>query len=265
VLGSTGEAASLSIDVRCAVIDAVRQAVKGRVPILVNVSDTALAHSTRLAEEAAGNGASALVLSPPCYFPLDQEQLFRYARSFCENAPLPVFLYNVPQYAHNSFAPDTVRKLSYLPNVTGLKNSDGSLEYLKAVRAAVSHRSEFTLFVGNEESLLPALEAGADGGVCGGANLFPEVFVRLYQAAINGRQGEAQALQNLVIRISEAVYAVGPPETSYLRGLKHALSILGVIEDVLAEPLQKFNTAERAELEKRFRRLLDAPEMKTDQ
>lgn len=257
VLGSTGEAPSLSIDLRCSVISAVRQAAGSRVPLVVNISDTAFAHCLRLTEQAAVAGAAAVALSPPCYFPLDQEQLFRYAKKFCENSPLPVFLYNVPQYAHNAFAPETVRELSYLPEVIGLKNSDGTLEYLKAVRAAVAHRNDFSLLVGNEENLLPALSAGADGGVCGGANMFPKLFVQLYEAATNGRAAEAEPLQKLVVRMAKTVYGVGPLETSYLRGLKHALFMLGVIDDVLAEPLQNFQPAERTEFEKRFDCLLE--------
>ncbi|HZS53794.1 MAG TPA: dihydrodipicolinate synthase family protein [Bryobacteraceae bacterium] len=257
VLGSTGESPSLSIGLRCAVITTVRQLVEDRVPILVNVSDTAFAHCLRLAEEAALAGASAVALSPPCYFPLDQEQLFRYTKRFCENSPLPVFIYNVPQYAHNAFTPETVGELSYLPNVIGLKNSNGSLEYLEAVRDRVAHRDDFSLFVGNEEILLSALAAGADGGVCGGANMFPKLFVQLYEAATNGCHEEAEPMQELVARIAKAVYTVGPPEGSYLRGLKHALSMLGVIENVLAEPLQNFNPEERAELENRFGHLME--------
>jgi 4-hydroxy-tetrahydrodipicolinate synthase len=257
VLGSTGEAPSLSIDLRYSVINLVQQVAANRVPVLVNISDTAFAHSLRLAEKAASAGASAVVLSPPCYFPIDQEQLFRYATKFCEHSPVPVFLYNVPQYAHNAFAPETVRELSYLEIVVGLKNSDGSLEYLKAVRAGVAHRSNFSLLVGNEETLLPALSAGADGGVCGGANLFPKLFVQLYEAATNGSDGEARPIQELVIRVAETVYGVGPSETSYLRGLKHALSMLGLIENVLAEPLQNFRPHERAEFEERFEHLLE--------
>lgn len=257
VLGSTGEAPSLSIALRCAVISTVRDLVEGRVPVLVNVSDTAFAHCLRLADEAALAGASAVALSPPCYFPLDQDQLFRHTKKFCENSPLPVFIYNVPQYAHNAFAPDTVRELSYLPNVIGLKNSNGSLEYLEAVRTRVAHRNDFSLFVGNEETLLAALLAGADGGVCGGANMFPKLFVQLYEAATNGRHAEARPMQELVVRIAKAVYTVGPSESSYLRGLKHALSMLGVIENVLAEPLQNFNAAERVQFEKDFGDLIE--------
>ncbi|HEX4748604.1 MAG TPA: dihydrodipicolinate synthase family protein [Bryobacteraceae bacterium] len=256
MLGSTGEASSLSVEVRCSLLREVAQSARERVPLIVNVSDTAFDHTLRVADEAAQSGAFAVALSPPSYFVLDQHQLSAYSRHFCERSPLPVFLYNVPQFAHTAFEPETVCELAELPNVIGLKNSDGSLEYLQRVQSLLGSREGFSVLVGNEETLLPALELGADGGVCGGANMFPELFVELFQAATEGRGNDAERLQQIVGEVSEAVYGVGAPETSYLRGLKRALSALGLIEDALAEPLQNFEPAEKAELDGRFARVL---------
>ena len=252
VLGSTGESSSLSVETRCSLLRTVAQSARERVPLIANVSDTAFEHTLRIAAEAAQSGAFAVALSPPSYFVLDQQQLSAYTRHFCERSPLPVFLYNVPQFAHTAFEPETVCGLAVLPNIIGLKNSDGSLEYLRQVQAGLVHGQEFSLLVGNEESLLEALQLGADGGVCGGANMFPRVFVELFQAVAEGRATDAERLQRIVVEVSDAVYRVGAPETSYLRGLKRALSALGLIEDALAEPLQNFEPAERAELDARF-------------
>ena len=173
-------------------------------------------------------------------------------------SPLPVFLYNIPQFAHTEFAEETVCELAELPKVVGLKNSNGNLDYLRTVLKGLRQRADFTVLVGNEEKLLPALTIGADGGVCGGANMFPEVFVQLYDAATDGRGGEAEQLQQTVIQIADALYSVGASETSYLRGLKRALTLLGVIQDVLAEPLQNFDRGEQAELDSRFARVREA-------
>lgn len=257
VLGSTGESPSLSMDLRRILIEETCSMVRGRAPVLVNVSETALTHSFQLAEYAAKAGAAALVLSPPCYFPLHQQHLASYVRKFAASSPLPIFLYNVPQYAHNEFAPATVGELSHIPNIIGLKNSNGSLDYLGAVRAATAHRAGFNVLVGNEETLFHALLKGAHGGVCGGANMFPELFVELYEAVAGKRQSEAESLHQLVARLAEAVYTTGPSESSYLRGLKRALSLLYICDDVLAEPLQPFNEMERAQFQASFRPILE--------
>ncbi len=251
-LGSTGESPSLSLNVRREVIHETCAAVSGRVPVLINVSENSLVHALLLAECAAKAGASAVVWSPPCYFPIPQEDVERNAAAFAERSPLPLFLYNVPQYAHNEIAPATVGRLSHIPNIIGLKNSNGSLPYLAEVRKVVAHRPEFSLLVGNEETLYPALCAGAGGGVCGGANMFPQLYVRLFEDWSNGLHVEAESLHNIVVDLAAAVYGIGAPQTSYLRGLKCALSLLHGMHDVLAEPLTCFNAAERAELTARL-------------
>ncbi len=263
VLGSTGESPSLSMALRRSVIEETCAAVSGRVPVLVNASETAFAHSLELAKFAADAGASAVTLSPPCYYPVDQKQVLSYARRFAQDSPLPVLLYNVPQFAHNEYSAETVAELSLSPDIVGLKNSSGSLDYLAAVLDAVAHRPEFTVLVGNEESLFPALLAGAHGGVCGGANMFPELYVQLYEAVSDGRHAQAESLHERVGRVAKAVYTVGSPESAYLRGLKCALSLLEVIENVLAEPLQSLNKAETAELRTRLHRVLDTVEARS--
>lgn len=256
LLGSTGEFTGLTGEIRRAVTDEACSCIAGRVPVIVNVSDTCLAESLQLARHAAAAGAWALAICPPYYFPLDQSELTGYIRRFCEAVSLPVLLYNIPQFAHTPFEAETVAALSEVPNVAGLKNSNGSIEYLRSVRRRTAHRPEFPLLVGNEESLLSAMEAGADGGVCGGANVFPDLFVLLYEAAAEGRRAEAEALQTLVLRVSNDLYTIGPDTSSYLRGLKSALSVLGVCSDVMADPLEPFTEGEKRQLAERLERLL---------
>jgi 4-hydroxy-tetrahydrodipicolinate synthase len=251
-LGSTGEAPSLSLDVRREIIKQSCSAVAGRVPVLINVSENSFVHCLLLTEYSAKAGASAVVWSPPCYFPVPQEDVERNAAALSERAPLPVFLYNVPQYAHNEISPATAGRLSHLANIIGLKNSNGSLDYLAEVKKAVAHRPEFSILVGNEETLYPALCAGADGGVCGGANMFPDLYVRLFEAWSQGLRAEAEALHKLVVHLASAVYSIGAAQTSYLRGLKCALSLLHGMHDVLAEPLKCFSAEERDELKARL-------------
>ena len=254
ILGSTGEAPSLDAGLRRTVIDQGCAIAAGRVPVLVGVSDTSLRESIALAEHAAEAGASAVVLCPPYYFPLDQQDLLRYFQRFAEAVSLPVFIYNIPKFARTTISIEVVDGLVDIPNVAGLKDSSGDLDYLRRVRHATAHRPDFSLFVGIEEIMVDALQAGANGAVCGGANLFPELHVRLFEAARDHRAAEAQALQELVLRIGNAVYGVGSETSSYLRGLKTALATLNLCNDALAEPLQPFSSAEKAQ----FRSRLDA-------
>jgi 2-dehydro-3-deoxy-D-pentonate aldolase len=256
LLGTTGEFCSLSGETRKQVVLEGCRAAAKRVPVVVNVSDTSLEESLRLARYAASAGAAAVAFCPPYYFSVTQEDLLRYAQKFAEAADLPVFLYNIPQNAHLEFEADTVRRLAELPNIAGLKNSNGSLEYTAKVSQIKGRRPEFSLLVGTEEIMMAAIEAGADGSVCGGANMFPALYVKLFEALQNNRRSQASEMQELIARIAKEIYSVGPPSTSYLRGLKGALTQLGVCGESLAEPLTVFNQEEKQELRSRLNRLL---------
>jgi 4-hydroxy-tetrahydrodipicolinate synthase len=87
---------------------------------------------------------------------------------------------------------------------------------------------DFQLFVGPEEMMADAVVLGADGGVNGGANMFPRLYVDLYQAAVARDFDKIHALQEKVLAVSSAIYTVGKYGSSYLKGLKCALSVMGV-------------------------------------
>lgn len=251
ILGTTGEGPSLSYRTRRELIERVCRQAATKVPVLVAITDTARVESIELANFAAAQGASGLVLAAPYYYPLTQADLAGYVERLAGDLPLPFYLYNMPSHTKISFAPETVRRLADLPALRGLKDSSGDLDYFRQVHAAVTGRPNFALLMGPEELLVEAMGIGAHGGVCGGANLFPELYVKLYEAARDGRETEIDRLQSLVVRIGSGVYTAGG---NYLRGLKCALSLLGICPDTMAEP---FHPLENADREQVRRTLLD--------
>jgi 4-hydroxy-tetrahydrodipicolinate synthase len=104
------------------------------------------------------------------------------------------------------------------------------------VQSLLSDRPGFALLVGVEEILAEMVARGAQGGVCGGANLYPRLYVDLYNAAARGDAEQVRTLQGVVMTISNGVYHTGDPESAYLRGLKRAASILGFGNGLMAEP-----------------------------
>lgn len=242
ILGTTGEGPSLSHRTRRELIERVTRLAGTKVPVLVAITDTSRQESVELANFAAEQGASGLVLAAPYYYPMTQADLAGYVERLAPELPLPFFLYNMPSHTKVDFEPDTVRRLADLPNVHGLKDSSGDLDYFRSVHDAVGDRSDFALLMGPEELLVEAMRIGAHGGVCGGSNVFPELFVKLYQAARDGRRAEIVQLQDLVVRFGRGVYTAGD---NYLRGLKCALSLAGLCSDVMAEPFQPVEPGDR--------------------
>ena len=245
ILGTTGEGPSLGYRLRCELIDRTCEQVAGRVPVLVGISDTSLVESVNLADYAADAGARAVVLAAPYYFPAGQAELLQYVEHIAAELPLPVFLYNMPSHTKLSFEPETVRRLIGIPNVVGLKDSSGDMAYFGQLRQVCRQRPDWTLLIGPEELLAEAILLGGHGGVSGGANLCPRLYVDLFQAASRGDTGRVAELQAKVVQIRRAIYSVARHGAAVIAGLKCALSCLGVCDDFMAEPFHRMRGAQR--------------------
>ncbi|HJL17959.1 MAG TPA: dihydrodipicolinate synthase family protein [Sandaracinaceae bacterium LLY-WYZ-13_1] len=245
VLGTTGEAAGLSYALRRRMIDETARCVAGRVPVLVGVSDTAVAESVELARHAAAAGASGVVVAPPYYLPPGQPELLDYFRLIVPRLPLPCVLYNMPPLTKVTIGDEVLEALAGEPGIVGIKDSSGDLSYFHAVER-LAHRPDvgWSVFMGPELLLMDAVLAGGDGGVAGGANLFPRFFVRAFEAAEAGDVARCRALEAHVLEIRE-LYAVGQHASAVIKGLKSGLEALGICGPDLAEPFRRFDEAER--------------------
>ena len=255
ILGTTGEGPSLSYHLRQELIERVCRQVNGRVPVLVGITDTAFVESIQLAGQAAASGASALVLAPPYYLPEAQPELQEYLDHLVPELPLPLFLYNMPALTKVSFELDTIRRALQEPRIIGFKDSSGDLTYFKAVAELIQERPDWSLLMGPEEKLLASLQLGGHGGVSGGANLFPKLYVRVVAAHQAGDLAAAAAWQQVIQRVSDSFYRIGKYSSSIIKGIKCALACQGICDDFMAEPFHRFRAAERELVQARLREL----------
>ena len=255
VLGTTGEGPSLGYRLRRELVERVCRQVHQRVPVLVGITDTAFVEALNLARFAADAGANALVAAPPYYLPGGQPELREYLAHLVPELPLPLLLYNMPALTKVPFELETVRSAMDEPRIIGLKDSSGDMSYFRGAVELLTHRPDWSLLIGPEERLMEALLAGGHGGVCGGANLFPALYVGVFQAFRAGDLARARELHARVIRVSDALYHIGRHPSAFIKGIKCALSCLGVCDDFMAEPFRRFRTGERAVVEQRLEEL----------
>ena len=245
ILGTTGEAPSLSYRLRYELIERVCGQVKGRVPVLAGITDTSFTESVNITGRAKDAGAQAVVLAPPYYFPAGQPELLEYLEHLTPELPLPLFLYNMPSYIKSVFEPQTVRAAAEISGIVGLKDSSGDMAYFHQIQSLLRDHPDFSLLMGHEELLAEAILLGGHGGVCGGANIIPKLYVDLYNAACSRDLQTVENLHKKVIQISTTIYSVGRYQSSYLKGLKCTLSCMGICSDFMAEPFHRFRRAER--------------------
>ena len=247
ILGTSGEGPGLSYRLRREVIQHVCKQVRGRVPVLVGITDTAFTESIAIARFAADAGAQAVVSAGPYYLPVAQPELLDYVNRLTQEQPLPLFIYNMPQLTKVHFEPETLRQVSHLEKIVGLKDSSADLAYFDKLVALKKVRPDWSVLVGPEHLLTETMRRGGDGGVNGGANFYPGLFVELYNAMKSGNSNRAAELQAKLLKLG-AIYSVGQHASAVIKGMKCACSLLGICDDLMAEPFERFREPERAKI-----------------
>ena len=259
ILGTTGEAPSLSYRLRRELIGRVCQQVEARVPVLVGITDTSFVESVHLAQHAADSGAAAVVLSTPYYFPAGQTELARYVCNLTPQLPLPLMLYNMPSLTKVWFEMETLERLTEIERIVGLKDSSGDLAYLEQAVGLKRLRPDWSIMLGPEALLVEAMRLGADGGVSGGANILPRLFVDCYNACLGDNPAQIEYTLRQILELQQ-IYDIGKYASRYIKATKSALSILGICNDFLAEPFHHFKEPERLKVAAILRELLPTGE-----
>jgi len=243
LLGTTGESQSIAMHLRFEFVEAMCKHINGRVPVLVAITETSMEDSLSLAAFAKKCGASAVVSAPPYYFPGNQEELICWYTTLADACPLPIFLYNMPSKVKVFLEIPTVVTLSKHPNIIGIKDSSAKLDYFKEI-VKIFKDSDFATYMGPEELTSEMVLLGCDGGVNGGANLYPELFVNSYKAAASGDLEQASYWQDRIMYLSRNLYGLDPSsDASFLRGVKCALGIKGICNPYVAYPYRQYEGA----------------------
>jgi 4-hydroxy-tetrahydrodipicolinate synthase len=249
ILGTNGEAPSLSYRLRKEFIKRTCELVNHRVPVLVGISDTSFAGSLDISDYSKQQGADAVVVAPPYYYPLVQEELVDYFEDLSAKLPLPFILYNMPSHTKIHLTVETVKRAKEL-GAQGIKDSSGDMFYMYSLIEEFKDSPDFSIFTGTELFLPETIKYGGHGAVAGGANMFPELFVSLYEASLRNDLEMIARLRKKVIMLYNTVYNVGKYPSRITKGTKCGLSVMGICNDYMAPPFRKFNPAERKQIEK---------------
>ncbi len=248
ILGTTGEAPSLSYRLRRELITRVCQLVRERIPVLVGITDTSFIESIAMAKHSAEAGATAVVLSTPYYFPAGQTELCGYVKNLVELMPLPLVLYNMPSLTKVWFELDTLKELASIDGIVGIKDSSGDMDYFEKLIDLRELRPDWSIMIGPEAKLPEAMILGGDGGVAGGANIYPSLFVGCYQAIVDGNSEKAKSLSDTINELQK-IYDVGKYASRFIKATKCSLSLNDICDDFMAEPFHRFLPPERARVE----------------
>jgi 4-hydroxy-tetrahydrodipicolinate synthase len=142
------------------------------------------------------------------------------------------------------FELETLRQVLHLENIAGIKDSSGDLDYFGRLLELKRDRPDWSVLVGPENLLAETVRRGGDGGVNGGANFHPRLFVELFDAVERQDTARAEGVQRQLLQLG-GVYSVGHHASTVVKGMKCACSLLGLCDDFMAEPFHRFRAPER--------------------
>ena len=218
--------------------------------MICGVAQASVASVRTEIESAARLGADAVLVAPPFYYPMDQASVLAFYRRIAEDAPVPILVYNIPQFTKVVVEPATIATLAAQGAVKGVKDSSRDFEYFEGVCIATREVDGFRVFTGSDSMLVASLAAGASGTICGAANIAPDWVVRVYDDYARGDLAAARAGQDKVYQLVMALRGDVFPSA-----IKAALHMLGICEPWPAPPATRLDERLESRLRDRLAEL----------
>lgn len=220
-VGTNGEGYALSESEKVSVIKTVVKETNKRVPVYAGVGCVTTKETIRLARIAEEAGSDILSIITPYFAKASQEELYEHYESIAKEVQLPIVLYNIPARTGNGLAPSTVKRLSEISNIVGIKDSSGNFDMMLQYIEAVIEK-DFAVLSGNDSLILWNLLAGGNGAIAGCANVYPQNMTAIYEHFIRGDIEAAKKAQDN-IRSFRNCFQYGNPNTI----VKKAAAMLG--------------------------------------
>lgn len=229
-VGTTGESATLDEEEHCHVIEVIVQCVAGRIPVIAGTGANCTREAIDLTWRAKQAGADACLLVTPYYNKPTQEGLFLHHKAVAEAVDIPQILYNVPGRTACDMLPETIGRLSKIPNIVGVKEATGQLERLSQIRDLTS--DDFAIYTGDDATSREFCLLGGNGSITVTGNVAPRLLHDMLWAAMKGDRMTAEALDAKLAALHEMLFIQSNPIP-----VKWAVAEMGLIGKGIRLPL----------------------------
>ncbi|MFC3608971.1 4-hydroxy-tetrahydrodipicolinate synthase [Stutzerimonas tarimensis] len=229
-VGTTGESATLDVAEHVEAIRRVVDQVAGRIPVIAGTGGNSTRESVELTRAAKAVGADACLLVTPYYNKPTQEGLYQHFRHIAEAVAIPQILYNVPGRTVCDMLPDTVVRLSEVPNIIGIKEATGDLDRAREILDRVA--PEFLVYSGDDPTAVELMLMGGKGNISVTANIAPRAMSDLCVAAMAGEAEKARAINERLMPLHKTLFLESNPIP-----VKWALHQMGLIPEGIRLPL----------------------------
>jgi len=227
--GTTGEFVNLTTEEKKQVIDIVINEVNGKVSVIVGTGATGTDQALEMTKYAKDVGADAALIVTPFYLKPKDRGIYQHYYTIATEVDLPIIPYNIPQCTGIQLSWQMVEDLAQIPNIVGLKDSSGQLNYILAVLEKV--RDKINVVCGHDEVVVAALAAGCSGAILASANVIPDTWVKIYNHMKKGELREARELQYRIQKMARIITGSGAV------GAKSALNMMKIEVGPVRRPL----------------------------
>jgi 4-hydroxy-tetrahydrodipicolinate synthase len=245
-VGTTGESATLGFEEHDSVIREVVALARGRLPVIAGTGANNTEEAIRLTRDAKRDGADACLLVTPYYNKPPQEGLYQHFLAVARAVDIPQILYNVPGRTSCDLLPETVERLSKVPNIVGIKEATGNLERAREIRERCG--DDFMLYSGDDATAMDFILAGGHGDISVTANVAPAKMAAMCEAALAGDADTARALNAELEPLHRDLFIEANPIP-----VKWALFEMGLIDAGIRLPLVSLSEAAQPRLRETMR------------
>ena len=242
VLGTNGEFYALSEAEKLALVEIVVDEAAGRVPVFAGSGGISTEEVIKVTNQFAELGVDAVSVITPYLIKLSDEELIQHYQTIALNTNLPMILYNIPANTQLSINESVFKELIQLPQIIGIKDSSGNLESIQ-MYLETNDREDFSILIGSDSLILPALQMGVDGAVAATSNVLTKTDLGIYQAFLENKMERAQVLQESINDFRGILKLATVPSV-----LKHSLELIGFPVGAPKNPVRKVSSKFDAEI-----------------
>ncbi len=247
VLGTTGEASTLSKEEKAEVITTAVERVNKRIPVIVGVGSNSTELAIENTKQAESLGADGLLLVTPYYNKCTNNGLIEHFTAVAKATSLPIILYNVPGRTSVNIPPEVHLSMSRVENVIGVKEASGNISQVLEIKRLVP--KDYMIYSGNDDQVVPILASGGHGVISVASNIIPKEMQEMCEAFMEGRVERALELQLEYKKLIDLLFSEVNPIP-----VKAALSEMNMIENELRLPLTPMEEKNKIKLIQEMKR-----------
>lgn len=244
--GTTGESPTLTHEEHKRVVELCIEVAAGRVPVMAGAGSNSTAEAVELCRHAERAGADSLLVVTPYYNKPTQEGLYAHYKAINDAVGIPVFIYNIPGRSVINMTLDTMKRLSALKNIKGVKDATSNLQLPIEVKREIG--PDFCQLSGEDATAIPFLAAGGHGCISVTGNIAPALCAQQHAAWRAGKVAEAQSIQDRLINVHKAMFVETSPGP-----VKYAAHLMGLCKSELRLPMVDIAQSSKAAVEKALR------------